>query len=279
MKKETRRIFKIIIDAVVTITVTIIGVFAGATYKETTIKTDITQSGLVTFNNNENSSEIVNRIIDEWKNTINENGMLQSKTETLESKNADLNKQIYVLSEENETLEKKIEVQEQMNSNNQEITVEADQYLFDTDPYMSEHIYCYMRNNDRDTIFRTTAYYYETGYRMETVGEKYEKGMTVIPDSQEQASMWYNLNKKYSFLTGKVGFEDKNSDRVDQKYDIYIYLDDNLLGSITIYKGQGLEDFSYDVSNGEILRIVLEKPGEDKSSNPNINLIDWKLYR
>lgn len=279
MKKETRRIFKIIIDAVVTITVAIIGVFAGATYKETTIKTDITQSGLVTFNNNENSSEIVNRIIDEWKNTINENGMLQSKIETLESKNADLNKQIYVLSEENETLEKKIEVQEQMNSNNQEITVEADQYLFDTDPYMSEHIYCYMRNNDRDTIFRTTAYYYETGYRMETVGEKYEKGMTVIPDSQEQASMWYNLNKKYSFLTGKIGFEDKNSDRVDQKYDIYIYLDDNLLGSITIYKGQGLEDFSYDVSNGEILRIVLEKPGEDKSSNPNINLIDWKLYR
>ena len=279
MKKETRRIFKIIIDAVVTITVAIIGVFAGATYKETTIKTDITQSGLVTFNNNENSSEIVNRIIDEWKNTINENGMLQSKIETKKKKNADLNKQIYVLSEENETLEKKIEVQEQMNSNNQEITVEADQYLFDTDPYMSEHIYCYMRNNDRDTIFRTTAYYYETGYRMETVGEKYEKGMTVIPDSQEQASMWYNLNKKYSFLTGKVGFEDKNSDRVDQKYDIYIYLDDNLLGSITIYKGQGLEDFSYDVSNGEILRIVLEKPGEDKSSNPNINLIDWKLYR
>ena len=279
MKKETRRIFKIIIDAVVTITVAIIGVFAGATYKETTIKTDITQSGLVTFNNNENSSEIVNRIIDEWKNTINENGMLQYKIEKKKKKNADLNKQIYVLSEENETLEKKIEVQEQMNSNNQEITVEADQYLFDTDPYMSEHIYCYMRNNDRDTIFRTTAYYYETGYRMETVGEKYEKGMTVIPDSQEQASMWYNLNKKYSFLTGKVGFEDKNSDRVDQKYDIYIYLDDNLLGSITIYKGQGLEDFSYDVSNGEILRIVLEKPGEDKSSNPNINLIDWKLYR
>lgn len=279
MKKETRKFSKIIIDAVVTIAVAIIGVFAGSTYKETTIKSDISQSGLITFNSNESSNEIVNRLIDEWSDTINENGVLQSKIEILESENANLNEQIYTLSEEKSNLEKKVQVQEQLNGSNQEITVEADQYLFDIDPYTKNHIYCYMRNNNRDTIYSTGYYGYATGYRMETAGEKYEKGMSIIPDSQQQATIWYNLHKEYSLLTGKIGFEDKNSERIDQEYDIYIYLDDNLLESITIYKGQGMEDFSCDVSNGEILKITLEKPGDDKSNDPNINLADWKLYR
>ncbi len=107
---------------------------------------------------------------------------------------------------------------------------------------------------------------------------EYQKGMAITPDSYKQTSLYYNLEKKYLLLSGSAAFEDKFSNRADKNYNIYFYSDNNLIDSITITKGELPKDFSIDVSNCSILRIVLERPEGDKSDNPNINLIEWKLY-
>ena len=113
---------------------------------------------------------------------------------------------------------------------------------------------------------------------MTSNGENYEKGMSITPRSNGEAAFYYNLKGEYINLTGLAAFEDKFSERADKSYNIIFYCDDVYKDTVTIKKGSLPTEFSIDITGGKNLKVVLERPADDTSYNPNINLIEWKLY-
>lgn len=284
MKTSTKNV---IIGGIFTISAAVIGTISfsiGKTTQNEKIETTINQRGVITINKNENSSEVIERLLDEYVQLQNDYNSISVKYNELENnynsmqnEKNNLNEKVKILESENNSLSSTLTVQKAMEENS-ELEIEPTKYLFDEDPYMVEYVKLYMRNNDRNTIYSKDGFRYDTGFRMSSNSVEYQKGMTITPDSSGQASLYYNLEKKYLLLSGSIAFEDKFSDRADKNYKIYFYADDNLIESITITKGALPEEFSVDVSNCSILRIMLERPEGDKSDNPNINLIEWKLY-
>lgn len=284
MKASTKNV---LIGGVFSIIVAVIGTISfsmGETTQKEKIETTINQSGVITINQNENSSEVIERLLDEYvelQNNFNDISIkykdLENNYKLIQEKNDDLDKKVKILESENNSLNSTLTVQKAMEEDELP-EIEPTKYLFDDDPYMVEYVKLYMRNNDRNTIYSKDNFHYDTGFRMSSNKIEYQKGMAITPNSSGQASLYYNLEKKYLLLSGAIAFEDKFSDRVDKNYKIYFYVDDNLIESVTITKGALPEEFSIDVSDCSILRIMLERPEGDKSDNPNINFIEWKLY-
>lgn len=261
----------------------IIGACAGSNFQVIKIENNIEQRGFST--NNENLINNVDDLLDEYTKIQTDYNSLkvdyltiESKYEMLLSENNDLLNKIDTLQDINEEISKKIIVQESI-ENSEVPSVEPDLYLFDQDPFMVDHVNLYMRNNNRDTIYQKGTFAYDTGFRMVSNGQKYEKGMSITPMSNYQSSIYYNLNREYSNLFGMIAFEDKYSDRIDKNYDIFFYCDDKYIDAVTINKGSSPQEFSINVANCNILKIVLERPNGDKSDNPNINLIEFRLFK
>lgn len=284
MKTSTKNV---IIGGIFTISAAIIGTISfsiGKEKQDSKIETTINQSGVITINQNENSSDVIKRLLDEYvqlQNDFNDISIkyndLKNNYNLIQEQNNDLDEKVKMLESENNSLNSTLTVQKAMEENVFP-EMEPTKYLFDDDPFMVEYVKLYMRNNDRNTIYSKDSFHYDTGFRMSSNKIEYQKGMAITPDSSGQASLYYNLEKKYLLLSGAIAFEDKFSDRVDKNYKIYFYADDNLIESVTITKGTLPEEFNIDISNCSILRIMLERPDGDKSDNPNINLIEWKLY-
>ena len=284
MKTSTKNVF---ITGIFSVIVAVIGTISfsiGKTTQNKKIETTINQSGVITINKNENSPEVIKRLLDEYIHLQNDYNDISIKYANLENnynliqmENDELNTKIKKLELENNSLNNTLTVQKAIEEETLP-EIEPTKYLFDEDPYMVEYVKLYMRNNDRNTIYSKDGFYYNTGFRMSSNNIEYQKGMAITPNSSRQASLYYNLEKKYLLLSGTIAFEDKLSDRVDKNYKIYFYIDDNLIESVTITKGTLPEEFRIDVSNCSILRIMLERPEGDKSDNPNINFIEWKLY-
>ncbi len=156
---------------------------------------------------------------------------------------------------------------------------EGFEYLFDKEPYMVENANLYMRNNDETTKKADGWFYYDTGWKMQSAGQTYSRGMAITADSYAETKIHYNLNGKYSKLKGKIAFEDKYSDRVDESYDINIYGDDDLIQTYTIHKSDLPIDVNVNLRNCLKLTIELERPADDSSDDPNINLIEFKLEK
>lgn len=284
MKTSTKNIIITGIFSIATACIGTISFSIGKTTQDNKIETTINQSGVITINQNENSSETIERLLDEYVKLQNDyNSMsveytdLENAYNSMKKEKDNLSNQLKILEDENASLNNTLVVQKALEEDKVPEVI-PDKYLFDEDPYMIEYVKLYMRNNDRNTIYSQDSFHYDTGFRMSSNNIEYQKGMAITPNSSGQASLYYNLENKYLLLSGSAAFEDKFSNRADKNYKIYFYADNNLIESITITKGELPTDFSIDVSNCNILRIVLERPEGDKSDNPNINLIEWKLY-
>lgn len=282
MKTSTKNA---IITGVFSVVAAIIGLFSGSSIQNIAIESTITKSGVIITENSENSMDIIERLLEKYTslqsdyNDVNiEYTSLKSEYDALLTEKVELTNMISNLEAENTSLNNKLAVQNAI-ENNETPDISPDKYLFDEEPYMEEYVHLYMRNNNRDTIYSGSSFYYETGFRMVSNGESYEKGMSITPRSNNQAAIYYNLKGQYSILSGLIAFEDKNSDRVDKNYNIYFYCDDVYKEKVTITKGSLPVDFNIDITNCQILKIMLERPEGDKSDNPNINLIEFKLYK
>lgn len=281
MKTSTKNA---IITGVCSVAAAIIGLFSGSTIQNMAIELTITQSGVISTEDSENSGDILERLLEDYTtlqsdyNDANiEFANLKSEYDDLLNEKKELTSKINDLMAENKSLNNKLEVLNAI-ENDETPTISPDKYLFDEEPYMEDNVYLYMRNNNRNTIYQVGGFYYETGFRMVSNGINYEKGMSITPKSNDQAVIYYNLRGQYSMLSGSIAFEDKNSDRVDKSYNIYFYCDDNYKERITITKGSLPVEFNIDITNCQILKIMLERPEGDKSDDPNINLIEFKLY-
>lgn len=166
----------------------------------------------------------------------------------------------------------------QKNIDNIKSNVNSFKYLFDEEAFLLENVYLSMRNNDRETIYSSKDYWYPNSFSMVSNGVEFEKGMSITPQSDVQSAIYYKLKGEYKNLSGLIAFEEKYSDRVDKCYNIYFYCDDLYKGMVTIVKGKLPVEFNIDVLNCRMLKVVLEKPKGDNSTDPNINLIEWKLY-
>lgn len=204
---------------------------------------------------------------------------LENDSNALISENKELLQKVERLETENKSLNEKLGIQQTVNSN-ESFGITQDKYLFDEEPYLFEDTYLAMRNNNRDSVYKSPSggYSYSTGFRMTSNRENYEKGMSITPRSNGEAAFYYNLKGEYINLTGLVAFEDKFSERADKSYSIIFYCDDVYKGTVTIKKGSLPTEFSIDITGCRNLKVVLERPADDTSYNPNINLIEWKLY-
>lgn len=284
MKTSTKNalitgIFSIIAAGIGTLSFSI-----GKTTQNEKIETTINQSGVITISQNESSSEVIERLLNEYVQLQSDYNSvsvkyadLENDYNTIENEKNTLAERVKVLESENNSLSNTLTVQKSIEES-AEPEIKPTKYLFDEDPYMVDYVKLYMRNNDRNTIYSKDGFYYDTGFRMSSNNIEYQKGMAITPNAYEQSSLYYNLEKKFLLLSGSIAFEDKFSDRIDKNYNIYIYADDNLIETISISKGELPKDFNIDITNCSILRIMLERPEGDRSDNPNINLIEWKLY-
>lgn len=284
MKTSTKNVLITGIFSIIAAGIGTLSFSMGKTTQNDKIETTINQSGVITINQNEDSSEVIERLLNEYVQLQNDYNSISVKYTDLENdyniieneKNT-LVERIKVLESENNSLSNTLTVQKSIEENAEPET-EPTKYLFDEAPYMVDYVKLYMRNNDRNTIYSKDGFYYDTGFRMSSNNIEYQKGMAITPNSSGQSSLYYNLEKKFLLLSGSIAFEDKFSDRIDKNYNIYIYADNNLIETISISKGELPKDFNIDITNCSILRIMLERPEGDKSDNPNINLIEWKLY-
>jgi len=272
-----------------TIVASIIGLvsfWAGENNQSYKVKTTIGQSGIITINQNGDSTDTIEQLLDKYielqsdYNTMSvEYANLENNSNALIRENKELLQKVEYLENANESLNKKLGIQQTV-ENDELLNVAQDKYLFDEEPYLKEGIYLTMRNNNRDTIYQLPSggYSYSTGFRMTSNGENYEKGMSITPQSYGQAAFYYNLKEEYVNLSGLAAFEDKFSERADKSYNIIFYCDDVYNDTITITKGSLPTEFSIDVTGCRNLKVVLERPTDDTSYNPNINLIEWRLY-
>lgn len=281
MKTSTKNT---IIGGIFTICAAIVGTTSfslGKNSQNEKMETKINQSGIILSDKDENAFETMERMFNEYINLQEEYNKLfadlselKNNYDTIVNKNNELINKINVL-ENKDTSASNFNEQKEENIISKEVIKEK--YLFDEDPYMVENVNLYMRNNDRNTIFRSNSFSYEPGFHMCSNNVEYQKGMAITPKSSQQASLYYNLEKKYSSLSGMAAFEDKYSDRADKNYRIYLYCDNDLADTINIVKGELPKEFNISVTGYSILHIVLERAEGDRSDNPNINLIEWKL--
>lgn len=272
-----------------TIAASIIGLvsfFAGENKQSSKVKATIGQSGIITINQNGDSTDTIEQLLNKYIELQNNYNAMSIKYANLEndsnvliSENKELLKRVERLEVENESLNKKLGNQ-QVVQNDGLLSIAQDKYLFDEEPYLFEDTYLAMRNNNRDAIYKSPSggYSYDTGFRMTSNGENYEKGMSITPKSSGQAAFYYNLKGEYINLSGLIAFEDKFSERADKSYNIIFYCDDVYIDTVTIKKGSLPTEFSIDITGCKNLKVVLERPADDTSYNPNINLIEWKLY-
>jgi len=105
-------------------------------------------------------------------------------------------------------------------------------YLFDNyRPFLVDNVWLYYFNTDAGTIVSRGGWRYTdtSDLQMTTVGVGYTKGMNLVVDSSKTASVRSNIGGKYSRVTGLIGFDDANSERVDSAYQIRVFADDRLL--------------------------------------------------
>ncbi|MCR4656346.1 MAG: protein kinase [Lachnospiraceae bacterium] len=157
-------------------------------------------------------------------------------------------------------------------------------YLFDYNPTDVEGAYLCMMNNDFSRSYSWydeygNFYSYTQNWKMQSNGKTYKKGMalTVMSDYVTKITV-SNMIGQFKRMTGMVAFEDKYIERVGKAYEVEFYADDELVKSIKIRKNSKPTEFDIDINYCEKLVIVLRMPDDDYSYNPNINLLDFKLY-
>ena len=284
MKTSTKNV---IITGIFTVIAAVIGRVSfsiGKTTQNKKIETTINQSGVITINQNENLAETIDCLLDKYLQLQSDYNSISVKFKDLETdysaiqkENNNLNGKVKILESENTSLNNKLAVQKSLEDNTIP-EISSNIYLFDSDPFMVENVKIYMRNNDKNTIHSYSNYFYNTDYIMTSNGIKYYKGMAITVDSLKQSIVYYNLEKKYLLLSGLVAFEDEHVERADKNYEISFYADNNFIDTFIINKGELPTEFSIDITNCSILKIMLESPSGDSSDNPDINLIDFKLY-
>ena len=155
-------------------------------------------------------------------------------------------------------------------------------YLFDYDPASVNGAYLCMMNNDTRRYYYwydmwgNIPYAYDTGWKMQSDGKTYSKGMALTAMSGSTTTVYYNnLNNEFSRLVGKVAFEDKYSNRVDNAYFVNIYADGEEAASYTIRKNAAPVEIDVDIDHCSELMIELVQPSNDSSMDPNINLLEF----
>jgi hypothetical protein len=95
--------------------------------------------------------------------------------------------------------------------------------------------------------------YYFSGYELELNGtmvmgdQKYYKGYSL--SSYGDFEVVFNLAKKYTKLSGKIGFDDSNSSASRDDYTVKVFGDDELIETIEIDAAGLPVDFNLDISN------------------------------
>ncbi|MCR5735695.1 MAG: serine/threonine protein kinase [Lachnospiraceae bacterium] len=157
-------------------------------------------------------------------------------------------------------------------------------YLFDYYGAAVTNAYLCMINNDPNQSQITPnawglyPYQYDNGWKMESGGKTYKKGMAITPASGYFTEVYYSdLDAKYDKLTGMIAFEDKGIERVDKAYTIEFYTDGDLAASYKLKNNNKPLDIDVDLNKCRELSIILYQPSGDYSMDPNINLLEFKV--
>ena len=277
MTKNRTKIICAIITSITTIIGTVLGVVSGQKIQSIKTEQSIENSGIITINNEDSTETIMNSLFDKYDENIQTIAELEIENESLVEKNSNL-------VEENKNLKEELtKLQENGEKSIQEIPLETitsqeEVMLFDTKPYIVEDVYYYILNNNPATAVN---YYcsYDKVTEMRSNNIAYHNGISIIANSFRESAIYYNLEKKYTSLSGMMAFDDFGAERADRNYKISFYKDNIFIDSFTITKGSLPTEFNIDVTDCSILKITLCKPDEDGSQNPNINLIDFRLKK
>ncbi|MFZ5968867.1 MAG: stalk domain-containing protein [Bacillota bacterium] len=109
--------------------------------------------------------------------------------------------------------------------------------------------------------------------------ETFSKGISVKM-YENMSSLTYPLSKKYSQLTGFVGFDETMNDKDEtvNSYIVRFIVDNELKKEIELKKNSHAEYIDIDVSNGKELSIQFVSVDESKNKNkPMIDLVDMVL--
>ena len=81
------------------------------------------------------------------------------------------------------------------------------------------------------------------------------------------------MQKKYTKLSGKIGFDDSITNSSIKNAQVTLYCDEEPAETIEIQKGELPKEFTVDITNCENLEIELFSHG----FIPYINLLEWTL--
>ena len=101
--------------------------------------------------------------------------------------------------------------------------------------------------------------------------KEYSKGI-IIKARLYEAFLVYNLNGQYSSLKAKVGVDDRYMDSL-KDLDVSFYIDDKLIKTIHLEKGDLPKDININLNKGLQLKIVLSKTEDNKY----VNFVDMIL--
>ncbi len=280
MTKNRTKIICAIITSITTIIGTVLGVVSGQKIQSVKTEQSIENSGIITINNEDSTETIMNSLFDKYDENIQTIAELEIEKESLVEKNSNLVAENENLKEELTKLQESGEMSENSIQENplEIITSQEEVMLFDTKPYIVEDVYYYILNNSPATITGNVTAYEEVT-EMQSNNIMYDSGMALTVNSYREAAIYYNLEKKYTLLSGMMAFNDLGSERVDRNYEISFYKDDVLIDSFVIAKGSLPTEFNIDVTDCSILKITFNRPNGDSSRNPNINLIDFCLKK
>lgn len=149
---------------------------------------------------------------------------------------------------------------------------EAD-YLTDKKIYYHENMGAYIIDNSLIDEKNYRPSRFPSGFIMTMNEKEYAKGISIKPSSSYKSSIVYNLNGEFKSLKGLVGYDDRYVQNSGES-DISFYVDDKLIKTIHLERGDFPKELDIDLDYGLQLKITIDV---DYYSSPRINFVNMIL--
>lgn len=263
MKTSTKNA---LVKGVFSIAIGIIGLFAGyninSNIENNKIVTMLSQSGVITINNNSSNAEIVSKLIDTILADKEELKSLSVKIADIDNLNKDLDKEINDKIDKIEELENKNTLLENENVLLSEKNEQLKNTIIEYQKNQDNNDNISLDKNDNEFVSLLSVYepYYKTPHvyiidsYVKMCGNTYSNGLNMACDGYYAL---FNLEGKYN----KMNFDARHIDGTVMSYgEIHIYVDDLKSNPVIIpIDPEGdVESYEIDLNGASLLKIATE---------------------